>query len=125
MKAQNAYEVLMVNHAGYITEGSRSNFFLIRENTLYSAPADWILPGVTRKQVLKLASEASIQLVEAPILFSDLAHFEAAFMCGTSPKVMPVKSIDQNTYSVTDPLLTKLMHLFNAHCYNYIHSRIK
>ena len=50
-----AHDALLVDKAGNILEGTRSNFFAIKENTIYSAPVDKVLDGVTRRTVIDCA----------------------------------------------------------------------
>ena len=52
------YEALLVNNEGYITEGSRSNFFAIINNTIITPPSKDVLEGITRKMVLSLIDVA-------------------------------------------------------------------
>src|SRR6185369_16803459 len=51
-----AYDALLVNRAGYITEGTRTNFFCLRGKTIFSPPEKDILLGVTRKAMLVAAA---------------------------------------------------------------------
>ncbi|NJO68668.1 MAG: aminotransferase class IV [Bacteroidetes bacterium] len=48
MQNNNAYEIILVNPDGNITEGSRSNLFFIMDNILYTAPEKEVLTGITR-----------------------------------------------------------------------------
>ena len=58
------YEALLVNNEGFITEGSRSNFFAIINNTIITTPSKDVLEGITRKMVFALASQNSIPIFE-------------------------------------------------------------
>lgn len=120
IKVNEAFEALLVHPSGYITEGSKSNFFIIKDNKVYTAPAEDVLPGVTRKKLLELFQKYGITYVEARILPKDLHTFEAAFISGTSPKVLPVKTIDQFVFNPTHPLLLKLMNLYNTEIADYL-----
>lgn len=99
------YESLLVDHNGYITEGSKSNFFLIKENHLFSAPTSQILNGITRKYVLKIAEAKGIPVIEKVITNNELDQYEAAFICGTSPKILPVRWINDNQYNPGHPMV--------------------
>lgn len=44
----NAYEAILVDRNGFITEGSKSNIFMINGNELITSPIKAVLPGVTR-----------------------------------------------------------------------------
>ena len=48
-----AYEALLVNNKNCITEGSRSNIFFIKGQTLFTAPEQSVLSGITRKHIIE------------------------------------------------------------------------
>lgn len=95
LKESNAYEALLVNNRGEITEGSRSNLFFIEEGKVYTAPSQDVLIGITRKYIIKACTNLNLEVVEQPIPFSMLEYAEGAFITGTSPKVLPIASIDE------------------------------
>ena len=45
-----------------ITEGSRSNIFFLKDETLVTAPDNAVLNGITRKHILEICRENSIRL---------------------------------------------------------------
>ena len=49
-----AFEIILVKDDGTITEGSRSNLFFIKNQTIYSAKEADVLKGVTRKHLIAL-----------------------------------------------------------------------
>jgi branched-chain amino acid aminotransferase len=51
---RNVYEALLLDEKGNITEGSRSNVFFIRDNTLFTAPGTNVLSGITRDKVFAI-----------------------------------------------------------------------
>lgn len=76
---------------GVITEGSRSNIFLVAGGTLYTHPeSEYILSGVTRKNIIKFASESGIPVREEPFPEKDLGTIQEAFITNTSAEVTPV-----------------------------------
>jgi branched-chain amino acid aminotransferase len=114
------YESLLVDHENCITEGSKSNFFLIRNNCLSSAPESSILHGITRKYVLDIAAENSISVIHQKITMNDLEKYEAAFICGTSPKILPVRKVNDLQYDPAHPILKILMDSYNTIMETYI-----
>lgn len=125
IKENGAFEALLVHPNGYITEGSKSNFFIIKDNMVYTAPAEDVLPGVTRKKLMNLFQKHGITYVEARILPKDIHTFEAAFVSGTSPKVLPAKTIDQIEFNPKHQLLLQIMHLYNTEIGNYLKKTVK
>ena len=107
------FEMLLINEQGYITEGSRSNFFAVFGNTLVTPPALQVLEGITRTMIIKLAKHNHITLEERPIHINEIPNMDGAFITGTSPKVLPIATIDHHTF-VSIPVITKkIMEYYN------------
>jgi len=104
------YETLLVNAEGYITEGSRSNIFFIKEGQLYSAPEEWILPGITRAKVLEICKAQEIEVIHQKIHHTKLNQFDAVFITGTSPGVMQVLQIEGEIYKTNHQLYNSILH---------------
>ncbi len=109
---EGGYEALLVNENDFITEGSRSNIFFIKGNTLFTAPDNIILNGITRKHILDICSENQIRVNLEPVNVKDISEFDAVFMTGTSPIVLPFYSIDNIVFSVTHPFIKRLRDLY-------------
>ncbi len=109
IREHGLYEVILVDRSGQITEGSRSNVFFIKKGEVYTSPLHQVLPGVTRGKLIEIIRSQGIVLHEEPILAADIASFDAAFISGTSPKVLPIASVGDVKYDVDDPLLRRIM----------------
>lgn len=120
LKEKNAFEAILVHPNGYITEGSKSNFFLIKNETVYTAPEADVLSGVTRKNLIVLFHDNHINCHELRIPAVELKNFEGAFISGTSPKVLPVRQIGELVFNVNLPLLQKIMFLYDKQIENYL-----
>ncbi len=114
------YEVLLVDSQGFITEGSRSNVFFIREDEVITPPVEAVLPGVTRKHLIGLCQENGIRLSEKPVHTNHLSTFDALFISGTSRKVLPVNKVDERIFKVNNDLMIRINALFNLHVEQYI-----
>lgn len=113
-KSVGAYDALLVNRSGKITEGTRTNFFALKERTIVSPPEEDILLGVTRKAVLKAATKAGFEFRQAEIGMNEVANFDAAFITSTSSKILPVRSLDgQVIFEHPASQLTLLMTVFD------------
>jgi branched-chain amino acid aminotransferase len=122
LKNKEFYEVLLIHPQGFITEGSKSNFFMIKENILYTSLSTDVLEGVTSKQILNLCKKNKIQVVQQRTQANELANFDAVFISGTSPKILPVNSINTITYSVNNELLKFLMKELDFLIENYLNT---
>lgn len=106
------YEALLVNEKGQITEGSRSNVFFLKGDTLVTAPGEMILNGITRKHILDICSENNISVKLACVRADKIKDYDAVFMTGTSPMVLPFCCIDDRHFSVKAPLIAMLRSLY-------------
>ncbi|MGL5682350.1 MAG: aminotransferase class IV [Marinifilaceae bacterium] len=107
-----AYEAIMINAKDEVTEGSRSNIFFIKGDNLYTAPLYQVLPGTGRKRVIDICKKNNIQTIEHPIPLSEISHFDAAFITGTSPLVLPIKSINHCNFDVNNKVLRQVMRIY-------------
>lgn len=115
------YEALLINRDNEVTEGSRSNVFFVIAGSLYTPPLKDVLGGVTRKRILSIAENLSIPVKESPVLANDLKNIEAAFISGTSPKILPISSIDEIVLdSSRHPMVLKLMDAYDKKINEYI-----
>ncbi|NPA38024.1 MAG: aminotransferase class IV [Chlorobi bacterium] len=110
---KHVFETLLANHNGIITEGSRSNVFFVENNILITAPANMVLQGITRAKVVELARKSGIEVVCSPFDVKNLPNANAVFLTGTTPKVMPVKQIDNYSFDVQNELTRILMEKYD------------
>jgi branched-chain amino acid aminotransferase len=111
---EGGYEALLVNENNLITEGSRSNIFFLKGETLVTAPDNVILNGITRKHILEICIENQIKVEFACVKAADITKYDAIFMTGTSPIVIPFYCIDDKFFNVRYPLIQKLRQLYMA-----------
>ena len=104
IKQKQVYEVLLVDKEGYITEGSRSNVFFIGDNVIFTAPLEYVLPGTSRKRVFDICHKHRFPIIEKRIPVSELARYDAAFLSGTSPLILPINRIDELRFDPGLPL---------------------
>jgi len=107
------YEAILVNPKNQITEGSRSNIFFIKENTVYTAPLENVLGGITRQKVIEICNEERIKLLETEINQTDLPNFNAAFITGTSPQILPILKIGEVYFDVKNQILSSIIQSFD------------
>jgi len=113
IKQEKCFEVLYCNSDGLITEGSRSNIFFVADDALVTPEESLVLPGVTRMKIIGLALENGIQLRQQYINRNKISEFEACFLTGTSPKVLPVAQLGEKSFDVNHPLTRKLMEAYD------------
>lgn len=113
MQDENVYEVIMVHPDGYVTEGSRSNLFMIKNDRVVTSSDDDVLPGITRKYVLKACGSIGIPIMFSRLTPSEMLTMESLFITGTSPKVLPVRNINKTFFQVNHPVLKSIMEKFD------------
>ena len=102
---------------GLITEGSHSNIFFIIDGTLYTHPeSNYILPGVTRKNVLRIAQQSGIDIREEAINETSLRFTHESFITNTSSEIVPVTEIGGNIIGdvAPGPVTRLIIDKFNA-----------
>ncbi|WP_066627414.1 aminotransferase class IV [Labilibacter marinus] len=113
IKSQNIFETLLVNHLSEITEGSRSNVFFIKGRQIITAPDHAVLQGIIRGKTIEVINKKGFSLVYACTKASELAAIDAAFITGTSLRILPIKNIDSFTFDVKHPILIELTEGLN------------
>jgi len=94
-KLEGAYEAWMVEN-GCVTEGTSSSAFILdAQGVVRTQPlGHHILPGVTRRAVLRLAALEGVSLEERPFSVAEALSAREAFMTAASAFVLPVVEID-------------------------------
>ncbi len=97
--AINGYaEGIALDAAGYVSEGSGENIFVVRDGKLFTPPLGAsVLPGITRDAVIQLAQRLNLPLVETLVPREMLYIADEVFFTGTAAELTPIRSIDRIT----------------------------
>ena len=106
------YEAVLVGADNLITEGSRTNIFFLKGETLVTAPDNVVLNGITRKQILEICKENKIGVELTCVSLDKINEYDSVFMTGTSPVVLPFYCIDNYYFSVKHPMIERLRKLY-------------
>lgn len=88
-------EGIALNVAGYVSEGSGENIFIVKDGVLYTPPlAASLLAGITRAFVIELACDLGYEVREQMIAREMLYLADEAFFTGTAAEITPIRSID-------------------------------
>ena len=95
----NGYsEGIALDVAGYVSEGSGENIFVVRDGKIHTPPLGAsVLPGITRDTVMTLARELGIPVVETIIPREMLYIADEVFFTGTAAEITPIRSVDRIT----------------------------
>ncbi|MHA6250015.1 aminotransferase class IV [Pontibacter sp. CAU 1760] len=92
LRAAGADDVLY-HQNGVISEFPRCNFFAVRQDGTLVTPAEHVLKGITRKNVLRLARQR-YKVLEGPVTLEDLRDAQEAFLTSTTKQILPLVAID-------------------------------
>lgn len=110
-------EGIALNDAGYVSEGSGENLFVVRDNKIITPPlVSSVLPGITRDSVIQIAKDMDIEIVEAAVPRELLYLGDELFFTGTAAEITPIRSVDH--IMIGDgrrgPITERLQHEFFA-----------
>ncbi|HET8648708.1 MAG TPA: branched-chain-amino-acid transaminase [Gemmatimonadales bacterium] len=117
LEASNAGvdDVLMMDSAGMVAEGSGQNLFVVRDGIVKTPPV-WagILKGVTRDAVMELAAEMGHPVQEVPLNRYDVYTADEAFFTGTASELVGIRELDGRPIGSgkTGPLTLEFMKRF-------------
>jgi branched-chain amino acid aminotransferase len=95
-KEQNAFDGILCNISGFVTEATASNVFLVKDGVLLTPPPNaGLLQGVTRWLTLDLAAQKKIPLKERNITPEELRSSEECFITSTTKGILPVNQISE------------------------------
>ncbi|MGG5315120.1 D-amino-acid transaminase [Enterococcus sp. AZ072] len=112
-----ADEAILYRDEYHVTECSHSNVFIVKDNTLITHPANnFVLNGITRQTILKLAKENDIAVEERVFSLAELKQADEVFISSIMAEVTPVTTIDDETIGngTRGPLSTELEQYFVA-----------
>ena len=91
-------ETVFLNELGFVCEGSVSNIFMVCGNRLITPSIDCgVLPGITRKAVLKMAPYIGLATEEGSFREEELKNSDEVFITNSIIEIMPVIKIADRT----------------------------
>ena len=112
----NGYaEGIALDAAGYVSEGSGENVFVIRDGKMITPPLGAsVLPGITRQSIIDLARSLDIPISEAPVPRELLYIADEVFFTGTAAEITPIRSVDRIPVGQgrRGPITEQLQHEF-------------
>ncbi len=95
-KEQGAYEAILVDDKGVVTEGSSSNAWIVTADgkLVTRAPTNEILNGITRLAIIEIAKREGIPFEERAFTLDEMRRAREAFVTSASSFAMPVTQLD-------------------------------
>ena len=92
---KHGYDEVVFHKNGIVTECAKSNISILKRGRLITHPLDnTILPGITRKHLLKECQRLGIQCFEETFTLSDMYSADEIIISSSSKLCRPVKQID-------------------------------
>jgi branched-chain amino acid aminotransferase len=92
---KGAFDSIMVNTDGHVTEGTTSNIWMIKDNIIYTpALQDGVLDGLTRKTLIRMTACSKLKLQEKSLTRDDFLRADECFISSTTRNLVPVTTIE-------------------------------
>jgi branched-chain amino acid aminotransferase len=120
LNESGAFEALLTDSKGLITEASKANIFAVRKDAVITPPDGVVLPGITRAHILKICCDLRIPVIYKKLDLKELPLYEVLFLSGTSPKILPVSRVNEMKIPIYSPVLKMLTKKYEYIIQNYI-----
>jgi branched-chain amino acid aminotransferase len=87
-------EAVLLDPAGYVSECTGQNIFLVRGGKIVTPPTATILEGITRDSLITVAEALGYPVVEDVVSRDQLYIADEIFVCGTASEVVAVREVD-------------------------------
>ena len=93
---RGAFDGVMRNDRGELTECATSNLFIVRNETVLTPQVECgLLPGITRELLFELGGNAGIEVREQVLRDDDLFDADEAFLTSTTREVVPIVAVNE------------------------------
>jgi branched-chain amino acid aminotransferase len=116
-RKHGAFEAILCDQVGRITEGSSSKFFIVRGGRVVTPPLSaGLLEGITRRHVIAVLRGAGLPVDETPLWPVDLQRADEAFLTSSVRGVVPISRVGGQGIGggVPGPITRRAMALYDA-----------
>ncbi|MFH1825738.1 MAG: aminotransferase class IV [bacterium] len=93
-KKHGADEAFFIDKNGNLTEGTVSNVFIVKFDTIYTPPlTSPLLAGITRKLAIKLAKESAFRVIEKAVSPKELYTADECFITSSGAGIVPIAKV--------------------------------
>jgi D-alanine transaminase len=117
-------EAILIRDDSFLTEGSASNIFVVKDEVLMAPPKDHLmLPGITYDVILELAASAGIRTEIRKIIKAELFSADELMLTSSTREVMPITSVDGKPIGSGKPgaMFARLAPLYQTFKKEFMH----
>ena len=93
-KDRDVFETILFEN-GFITEGAVSNVFCCKDNKIITPPlSENILPGITRKVILEVIQDISLEYEESKIPIESFLEADEIWVTNSTKGIIPIIDLD-------------------------------
>ena len=114
-------EALMLDPYGFVNTTNSCNFFIVKNNEVWTSSGDYCMNGITRLKVIELCKNNNISVFQKNFTLVDVYSSQEAFVTGTLGSLTQVIEIDgraigniDNGWPVTEKLRLLYKNLLNG-----------
>lgn len=120
MSTEGVFDFLCLNSHGFISEGTKTNIFVLKDNKLFTAPEHEVLGGITRLKVLEFAKSLNLEIHLQSLSLQEALNSDAIFFTGTSIGILPISRLDDHLFEFNKiASLKSLMKLYQMAIADY------
>jgi branched-chain amino acid aminotransferase len=111
----NAFEGVMRNYKGELTECTTSNLFIVNNNVALTPPLEaGLLPGITREFLFDVGKDVGVEVAETVLGDEDLFRADEAFLTSTTRELVPIVTVNDRMIGSgrPGPVTWKLLNAF-------------
>jgi len=91
----NAFEGVMRNYKGELTECTTSNLFIVNNDVALTPPLEaGLLPGITREFLFDVGKDVGVEVAEQVLGDEDLFRADEAFLTSTTRELVPIVTVN-------------------------------
>ena len=96
---KNADEGIMLDVHGNVSTCNSTNFFIVKEQEIWTSTSEYCLPGITRQAIINICKENNIPIKQKNFKINDVYSANECFVTGTFAGVIPGIKIDDKLIS--------------------------
>ena len=102
MKSVGGDDILYYNNDS-VSECPRSNIFMVSQDNTIVTPANNMLKGITRKNIIAVAEAHHLKLEQRDISLAEMKQAKEVFITSSTKRITPVAGLDAQKFNLEGP----------------------